>query len=344
MEALAFSLLNDFQRGFPLEERPYRAIGARLSVSEAKVMETLEQLLSSGEVSRVGAVMRPGAAGASTLAAMAVAPAKLERVAARVSAEPGVNHNYAREHELNLWFVAAAPDAARLRLRLDAIARDTGIEVLALPLLEEFHIDLGFDLRADRSQAGEAAERRIAASHAAKGEAATGSSSMLDPAGRRLVAALAEGLARVARPYAELGARCNLSEADVIARLRAWEGEGLVRRLGVIVRHRALGYAANAMVVWDVPDAEATALGRSLARHEAVTLCYRRGRALPRWPYNLYCMVHGRERERVLEQVEALTRAAGLAGTPRQVLFGTTCFKQCAAHHGEAREPARAAA
>jgi DNA-binding Lrp family transcriptional regulator len=76
--------------------------------------------------------------------------------------------------------------------------------------------------------------------------------------------------------------------------------EGLIRRFGVVVRHHELGLEANAMCVWDVPDAEVSALGRRLAQEAAVTLCYRRSRVPPDWPYNLFCMIHGSAREEVL--------------------------------------------
>jgi DNA-binding Lrp family transcriptional regulator len=94
----------------------------------------------------VGAVLRPNTVGVSTLAAMSVPPAELERVAGIISGFPEVNHNYEREHELNLWFVATAPDAARLQQVLDDIAARSGGEVLSFPMLEDYHIDLGFDL------------------------------------------------------------------------------------------------------------------------------------------------------------------------------------------------------
>ena len=140
-------LLNDFQQEFPLSPTPYADIARALGVSEDEVIAALARLQARGAVSRVGAVVRPNTVGASTLAAMSVPPAEIERVAALVSGFPEVNHNYEREHALNLWFVASAPEADRLRAVLDDIAARTGYEVLAFPLVEDYHIDLGFDLR-----------------------------------------------------------------------------------------------------------------------------------------------------------------------------------------------------
>lgn len=146
MDAIDRRLLDEFQRDFPLDSRPYAVLGDRLGIDEAAVRRRLERLMAGGSVSRVGAVFKPHAVGASTLAALAVPPADLERVAALISAMPEVNHNYQREHDYNLWFVICAGDERAVRRSLREIHRLTGLEPLDLPLLEDFHIDLGFPL------------------------------------------------------------------------------------------------------------------------------------------------------------------------------------------------------
>lgn len=139
-------LLNDFQRGFPLSPRPYKDLAETLGVAEVDVLENLQALSDSQVVSRVGPVFAPKRVGASTLAALAVPDDRLEEIAAWVSALPEVNHNYEREHRYNLWFVLTAADQERLDAALAGIERHTGLAVLSLPLLEDFHIDLGFPL------------------------------------------------------------------------------------------------------------------------------------------------------------------------------------------------------
>jgi len=140
-------LLNDFQHDFPLTPTPYADMARQLGVGEDEVIVALARLKEQGAVSRVGAVVRPNTVGVSTLAAMSVPAEELERVAALVNGYPEVNHNYEREHAFNLWFVVAAPDGARLQQVLDDIAGRSGYEVLRFPLIEDYHIDLGFDLR-----------------------------------------------------------------------------------------------------------------------------------------------------------------------------------------------------
>jgi DNA-binding Lrp family transcriptional regulator len=140
-------LLNDFQDGFPLTERPFEAIARRLGSSEETVLEALRGLQEYGLISRVGPVFRPNRVGASTLAAMAVPAARMEAVASLVSAYSEVNHNYERDHELNLWFVATAPERERLRQVLNEIESRTGLAVLDLPMIEDYFINLGFPLQ-----------------------------------------------------------------------------------------------------------------------------------------------------------------------------------------------------
>jgi DNA-binding Lrp family transcriptional regulator len=140
-------LLNDYQHELPLSPTPYSVMADELGVSEQQVLQTLERLREWGLISRVGAVFRPNSIGASTLAAMSVPVDKLEQVAETISRYPQVNHNYEREHEFNLWFVVTAENEAALCRVLDEMETGTGYPVLALPLLEDYHIDLGFDLQ-----------------------------------------------------------------------------------------------------------------------------------------------------------------------------------------------------
>lgn len=140
-------LLNDYQRGFPLVARPYRAIADALGIGEDEVLARLARLRTEGRIDRIGAVIRPHTLGVSTLAAIAVPAERLDDVAALVAARPEVNHCYAREHAINLWFVVTAADAAALASSLAAIEAECGLAVLDLPLVAGYHIDLAFALR-----------------------------------------------------------------------------------------------------------------------------------------------------------------------------------------------------
>jgi DNA-binding Lrp family transcriptional regulator len=147
MNDLQQNLLNDFQRDFPLTATPYAEVAQRLGVTEEQVLEVLRNLAEEGTVSRVGPVFQPGKIGTSTLAAMAIEPSRLEEVAALVNDYPEVNHNYERENYLNLWFVITASSKEHLQAVLRDIEESAGITVISLPMITEYHIDLGFNLR-----------------------------------------------------------------------------------------------------------------------------------------------------------------------------------------------------
>ncbi len=146
-DAIDRRLLNDFQSAIPLSPRPYRVIAEQLGITEFEVIERLGRLTDSGTISRVGPVFRPKRVGVSTLAAMAVPRERLDAVAAMVSSYAAVNHNYEREHAFNLWFVLTAADQGRLSAVIAEIAERSGLSVLDLPMLAEYHINLGFSLQ-----------------------------------------------------------------------------------------------------------------------------------------------------------------------------------------------------
>lgn len=319
-ETFEFRLLNEFQRDFPLCPAPFAELAARLGVGERVVLGGLEKLRREGKISRVGAVFAPKRFGASTLAAMAVPPEQLAVVAAAVNRFPEVNHNYEREHRYNLWFVVTAASEGRLQATLGAIASAAGYPILTLPLVEEFHIDLGFSLLAGKP-------KQVAAARPVQPVVP------LEESERRLVSVLQEGLPLFIRPFAIIAERIGASESDVLSRIGRWLEEGAIKRFGVVVRHHELGYTANAMVVHDIPDERVSEIGRALAEEEDVTLCYRRPRRLPDWRYNLFCMIHGRDRAEVERLIAGLRQRHGLEHCAHEVLFSLTRYKQNGARY-----------
>ncbi len=314
LDPLDRRLMDEFQRDLPLVAHPFAAIAVALGQDEGEVIARLAALQARGMVSRVGATVRPNTAGASTLAAMAVPDMLVEEVAAIVGAEPGVNHSYLREDDWNLWFVATAPDRAELDATLARIARRTGLRVLDLRLVRPFNIDLGFRLGAGgRAPMPEARTVRLDA---------------LDAGDRPILQALAAGLPLVPRPFLAVAESLGRSEAEVIAAVARLSDAGLLTRVGVIVRHRAIGWSANAMVVWSLPEDRIETAGRALAGHRGVTLCYRRETVPGVWDFPLYSMIHAQSRAEALDTLAGAVALPALAGASHRVLFSTRCFKQ----------------
>jgi DNA-binding Lrp family transcriptional regulator len=313
-------LLDEFQRALPLVPRPFAAIAATLGVGESHVIARLAAMQAAGRVARVGATVRPNTAGASTLAALAVPEGRMDRVAAIVGDEPGVNHSYEREGDHNLWFVATAPDGAGLDALLARIGARSGLPVLDLRLVRAFNIDLGF---------------RLSDAPSAMAPDRPADVGILRAGDRILLQALSEGLALVPEPYGALAARLGCAEPALRHRIGELLAAGIITRLGVIVRHRALGWTSNAMVVWDVPAADVAATGRALAQVPGVTLCYERRPVPGVWPYRLFCMIHARSRDGALAVLARAAALPDLSGVAHRVLFSTRCFKQQGARIAE---------
>lgn len=148
-----------------------------------------------------------------------------------------------------------------------------------------------------------------------------------------LIAAIEQGLPLVARPYEHIARQIGATEQEVMEGLHQLKIRGDIKRFGVVVRHRKLGYRANGMVVWDIADDRVQELGQCMGKFSFVTLCYQRPRHLPDWPYNLFTMVHGRHRQEVEEKTQHLAEQCGLLDISHEILFSTRCFKQRGARY-----------
>jgi len=151
-----------------------------------------------------------------------------------------------------------------------------------------------------------------------------------------LIAAIEQGLPLVTKPYAELAKQIGCSEKEIIDGLHWLKSRGDIKRFGVVVRHRKLGYRANGMAVWNIPDEDVRRLGLCMGKFSFVTLCYRRPRHLPDWPYNLFTMVHGKNKKEVEQKTQLLVDQCGLENIQHEILFSSRCFKQRGARYKSA--------
>ena len=284
-------LLDACRRDFPICERPFEEIARRLDGRAGDVLRRLDELERCGVVNWIGPVPAPGSAGASTQVAMAVPKARLRCVREAVIRYPGINHMVEREHEFNLWFALAAPNAGELYDAVADIRRRTGVEVLDLRLERDYGGDLERSSRA-RTPPGlcRAATETPPPTRCPPPDESDG----------RLLAAVQEGLPLTARPYAAVAKRAGTSEARVIERLNCLVGEGLIARMGVVVRHDTPGFGANALVVFDVSRHAVDRVGERLAEAAWIDRCQRCIPRAPTWPYNLYCTLDDRHLARLI--------------------------------------------
>ncbi|MDW3225769.1 MAG: AsnC family transcriptional regulator [Paracoccaceae bacterium] len=313
LDALDWRLMNDWQRALPLVSRPFRDIARHLDTSEDCIIDRLQSLLETGAISRIGGTCRPNTLAASTLAAVAAPEGKIEEIAHIINAQEGVNHSYERENQWNIWFVATGPTRAFVDDILRRIADQTGLRVLDLRLKRPFNVDLGFALDGSNKLPQ---PREV------------DTNVRIEASDRAIMQALSEGMVATACPFAELADRLGQSEAAVLERVRALVEAGILSRIGVIVRHRALGWRANAMCVFVVPPEDIEACGRALTRVQGVTLCYERRPVKGVWPYTLYCMIHGRSRAETLDVLSQARVTAHMVPFEYRILFSTRCFRQ----------------
>ncbi len=150
----------------------------------------------------------------------------------------------------------------------------------------------------------------------------------LDALDRRIVLATQQGLPLDPRPYAVVAAQVGASEAEVLQRIERLRARGAIRRIGAVPNHYTLGYRANGMTVWDVDDDRVDELGRRIGALDFVSHCYRRPRHRPHWPYNLFAMVHGRDREEAERQIAVIADLLGDACRSHDVLYSTRILKK----------------
>lgn len=315
------------QACFPLVRRPFAALGDAVGSSERAVLERLVALKEAGFVRKIGPVFEPDSLGLATeLVAAEVDSAQLEAVGTAVGAWSPVTHCYAREHDVNLWFAAVAPDSdwlAEAAARVAGFAGVTG--VWRLPALRRFKVAVQFDLSdvSGRVRVAEPAPDSASAARATTAVCAPPPTAV-DP---QLLAVAQTDLPICPDPFGRLASGRGVTAEDLLAALRRWVAEGSVRRYGALVNHTRLGFVANAMTVWHVPEERVEAVASYLTGFPDVSHCYQRP-AFPRFPFNLYAMVHARSRPDCLAVVDELS--SHCQDCERAVLFSTREFRKSA--------------
>jgi len=297
-------LVDEYQSGFPVRERPFEVVAADLGTTEADVVERVQRLRDAGVFRRFGAVLNPPVIGSSTLAAVRAPEDRFEEIAEIINGYRQVNHNYRRAHEYNQWFVVTAGSREKRDEILADIEERTGCEVLNLPMLTDYYIDLEFPVvNSDRFARESLESTDVSATRIS--ENATGDLAALDA---DLLLAIQDGFPLSLTPYRDVADEIGADVEEVLAAVERLLADGCIKRVGCIVNHVVTGFDANCMVVWDVPDDELDERGVDVGTLPYVTLCYHRPRRPDQeWPYNLFTMIHGRESDAVDEKIDELS-------------------------------------
>ncbi|SDD02230.1 Lrp/AsnC family transcriptional regulator [Natrinema hispanicum] len=325
------ALIDGYQSGFPVEERPFRQLAADLEIDESDAVERVRALKEAGIVRRFGAVLNPPVIGSSTLAAVQAPEDRFNEIATIINDYRQVNHNYARDHEWNMWFVVTAGSQQRRDEILAEIEAETGCEVLTLPMVTDYYIDLEFPVVNSDRFARESLEDRTDSSATRISEEATGDLSTLEA---DLLLEIQDGFPLSATPYRDIADTIDYPLEDVLEAVSRLLENGCIKRIGCIINHVVTGFDANCMVVWDVPDENLDEWGERAGGLPYVTLCYHRPRRPDQeWPYNLFTMIHGRDPEAVDTKIDEL--AADYLPVDHERLYSTETLKQTGARYDD---------
>jgi DNA-binding Lrp family transcriptional regulator len=302
-------LLNAVQWDFPLEPRPYGALGERLGISEPEVRERIAKVKDAGVLRQLSAIFDTRALGySSALVAAKIDPDRVDEAAEIIGRHPGVSHNYKRNHAYNLWYTIAVPPGTSLDEHIDVLHRESGaLLTRKLPTLKLYKIGVKLDMTG-KTAANAKTEVLEHERPERKAEMPAPELSDLELAVIRVVQ---DDLPNVERPFAEQAARLGVDESVLIDTIRSLKDRKLMRRFAAVMNHRNAGFKANAMGVWAVPDDQLEEIGPQMATFSAVSHCYRRP-TYDDWPYSVFTMVHGRSARDCEATIEAIRDETGI--------------------------------
>ncbi|SEW14138.1 siroheme decarboxylase subunit beta [Natrinema salifodinae] len=332
------AVVNAFQGGFPVVERPFEAAASAMrergvDIDATELLETIRDLDERGVLSRFGPLVNAQEiGGAATLVAMHAPEDRFDEIVEQVNAHREVAHNYEREHpHLNVWFVVSVADEDRVDEVLAAIEDETGQETYNLPKQQEFRVEAKFYVDGPLDGGGDVEAAGIDLSDRGPDVTPTDQAT-LSPADRDLILDVQDGVPLTETPYADVADAISRETEWVLETLKRFEREGKIRRIGVVPNHYALGYTENGMTVWNVPDDLVAEVGPEVAALPFVTHCYQRPRHESVWPYNFFAMTHGRsedESQRRIEQVrETMAEYWDVTDDDWDSLFSTQILKK----------------
>jgi len=284
MDNLDKEILNEIQWTFPLTPKPYSEIAKKFGISDQEIMQRLSVLKNAGIIRQISAIFDTRKLGyKSALVAMAIEPEKLDYVANQVNKHPGVSHNYERNHEYNLWFTLAVPPGSDLKTEIDKFSKLPGIlKIRLLPTIKLFKIGVKLEMVDEKKSDVKPSEEKkkiIETKFAATEEE------------KNYIRELQKDLEIVERPFLKSAQKLGITEEQLLEKVKQYENIGVMRRFAAILRHREVGFTANGMIVWKVPDERIEEVGAKLGAFPQISHCYQRP-VYPDWPYSVFSMVH----------------------------------------------------
>jgi len=310
-------LLKILQQDLPLTEKPFEAIAQWLGINEEELLDQIKKLKKEKAIRQISPIYDTKRAGYdSALVAFKVPERNLEKTVEVINSYPGVSHNYERRDEFNVWFTIAVPPDSPLSLEevVEFMAKKGGAEEYAILRTKKtfkIGVKLTFDSVFEREEnVPEVKEEKPVE---------------LSELEKAVIRETQKDLPLVSRPFKEVAQKLGLEEEYVIEVLKNLKEKKVMRRFSAILFHRRVGFKANGMAVWKVEQEKVEEVGKFLASFKAVSHCYERT-TNGNWKYNLFSMVHGKEKKEVLEFCEYVSKETGVKDY--KVLFSTREFKK----------------
>ena len=311
-------LLNEIQWTFPLVTRPFDAIAKKFDTTPEIIKEKLKNLKEIGVLRQLSAIFDTRKLGyTSSLVAMEIEHDELDHVASQINRHPGVSHNYERDHQFNLWFTLAVPPGADLNAELEKFNVLKGIKkVRMLPTLQLFKIGVKLDLvdgkKHDIAPSEEKKEIKNIEFKPTEQD-------------KDFIRELQKDMEIIDEPFVKAAKNLGITEDEVFAKMKHYEDVGVMRRFAAILRHRQVGFTANGMIVWKVPEDRITSVGETLGSFPQVSHCYERP-TYDDWPYNVFSMIHCKTHDEAYDVAKTIQDQINV--DEYKILFSSREFKK----------------
>jgi DNA-binding Lrp family transcriptional regulator len=318
MDELDKEILNEIQWTFPLVTRPFDAIAKKFDTTPEIVKERLNNLKKVGILRQLSAIFDTRKLGyTSSLVAMEIEHDKLEYVASQINRHPGVSHNYEREHQFNLWFTLAVPPGSDLKAEIDKFNVLKGIKkVRMLPTLQLFKIGVKLDMVDEKKHEIAPTEEKKEIKNV-----------KFEPTeqDKDFIRELQKNMEIIDEPFVKAANNLGLTENELFEKMKHYEDNGVMRRFAAILRHRQVGFTANGMIVWKVPEDRISEVGEKLGSFPQVSHCYERP-TYSDWPYNVFSMIHCKTQDEANDMAKTIQDLINV--DDYRILFSTREFKK----------------
>ena len=321
MSSLAESdkeLLNEIQWTFPLVTRPFDTIAKKFDTTPEIIKEKLNNLKEIGVLRQLSAIFDTRKLGyTSSLVAMEIEHDQLEHVASQINRHPGVSHNYERDHQFNLWFTLAVPPGADLNSELEKFNVLKGIKkVRKLPTLQLFKIGVKLDMVDDKKHEVAPTEEKKEIKNI-----------KFEPTedDKDFIRELQKDMEIIDEPFVKAANNLGITEDELFSKMKHYESLGVLRRFAAILRHRQVGFTANGMIVWKVPEDRITSVGETLGSFPQVSHCYERP-TYDDWPYNVFSMIHCKTHDEAYDVAKTIQNQIDV--NEYKILFSSREFKK----------------